>query len=540
MSHAVRLPCDEAAITCPSHVPAAAKAMGPRILAATILGSSLAFIDGTVVSVALPSIAREFQATGTELQWVVEAYALLLSALLLVGGSLGDRFGRRLVYALGVGLFTIASIACGFAPSVQWLILARSLQGIGGALLIPGALALISASFEPAERGRAIGTWSGFSGITAAIGPLLGGWLVDHSWRWAFFLNVPIAAIVLILLARVPESRDPGAKRLDPVGAILATLGLAGLVYGLIESSRSGWGHPEILIALGLGLAGVAAFVIFEARSRSPMLPLDLFRSSDFTGANALTLFLYGALACVFFFLPLDLIQVQGYSPLQAGAALLPFILILFFFSRWSGRLVERFGARRPLLIGPAIAAVGFLLLSLPGIGGSYWSTFFPGILILGMGMAVSIAPLTTAVMNAVGEEHAGIASGVNNAASRVAGLLSIALLGILLANVHGKELDRGMGALSLDAGIRREVLAEKDKLASAEPPRGIPAPQAEAIRRVIGAAFVAGFRAVARASAVLALAAVLCTWIWIGRGVPAARGNVVRSRLHTGRRLRR
>src|SRR5947207_4026167 len=239
MSHAVRLPCDEGAVRRGQRVvPPAAAAAGAWVLTATILGSSLAFIDGTVVSVALPAIAREFHATGAEVQWVVEAYALLLSALLLVGGSLGDRFGRRRVYALGIALFTLASIACGLAPSVRWLILARSLQGVGGALLVPGALALISASFEPAQRGRAIGTWSGFSGITAAIGPLLGGWLVNHSWRWAFFINVPLAAIVLFLLARVPESRDPRARRLDPWGAALATLGLGGLVFGLIESSR--------------------------------------------------------------------------------------------------------------------------------------------------------------------------------------------------------------------------------------------------------------------------------------------------------------
>jgi EmrB/QacA subfamily drug resistance transporter len=523
MSYAVRLPCDEAAIRsgqCARDAPAA----GPRVLAATILGSSLAFIDGTVVSVALPAIAREFRATGTEVQWVVEAYALLLSALLLVGGSLGDRFGRRRVYALGVALFTLASIACGLATSVRGLILARSLQGIGGALLIPGALALISASFTPGERGRAIGTWSGFSGITAAIGPLLGGWLVNHSWRWAFFLNVPIAAVVLLLLSRVPESRDPAARRLDPMGAALATLGLGGLVFGLIESSRLGWGHPEVLLALALGVLGLIAFVVFEARTKTPMLPLDLFRSADFTGANALTLFLYGALACVFFFLPLNLIQVQGYSPLQAGAALLPFIVILFLFSRWSGRLVERLGARRPLLAGPAVAALGFFLISLPGIGGSYWKTFFPGILVLGIGMAASIAPLTTAVMNAVGQDHAGIASGVNNAVSRAAGLLSIALLGILLSHVYGKNLERGIHALPLDPGTSRQVLADADKMAAAEPPRGIPEGESRAIRAAIAEAFVAGFRAVSRASAVLALGAVLCAWIWIGRAPRSSR----------------
>src|SRR5678816_4068170 len=242
MSHAVRLPCDESAIRCAPRVQAPAQRAGAWVLAATIIGSSLAFIDGTVVSVALPAIAREFSATGSEVQWVVEAYALLLSALLLVGGSMGDRFGRRQVYAWGISLFTVASIACGLAPSVSWLIVGRAVQGIGGALLVPGALALISASFGPEERGKAIGTWSGFSGITAAIGPLVGGWLVNHSWRWAFLLNVPLAAVVLLLLPRIPERRNPRARRLDFVGAGLVTLGLAGLVFGLIESSARGWG----------------------------------------------------------------------------------------------------------------------------------------------------------------------------------------------------------------------------------------------------------------------------------------------------------
>src|SRR5258705_11304278 len=477
MSHAVRLPCDEAAIRCLDRGPVSGRSAGSWVLAATVIGSSLAFIDGTVVTVALPSIAREFKATGAEMQWVVEAYSLLLSALLLVGGSLGDHFGRKRVYALGIALFTLASIACGFAHSTLTLILARSVQGAGGALLIPGALALISASFDPSERGRAIGPWSGFSGITAAIGPLLGGWLVNHSWRWAFFLNVPLAAIVLLLLTRVPESRNPDARGLDVAGSVLVTLGLGGIVFGLIESSRRGRGDPAVLVALAVGVVGLVSFVIVERRAASPMLPLSLFRSADFTGANMLTLFLYGALSCVFFFLPLNLIQVQGYSPLQAGASLLPFIVILFVLSRWSGGLVERFGPRRPLLIGPAVAAVGFFLLGLPGIGGSYWTTFFPGIFVLGLGMAVSIAPLTTTVMNAVGERNAGIASGVNNAVSRAAGLLSIAILGLLLSSVLGKELEH-------------------------------PSPDA----------FVGGFRAIALASVALALVSVLCTWIWIGK----------------------
>jgi len=494
-------------------------------MAATILGSSLAFIDGTVVSVALPSIAREFHANGAQVQWVVESYALFLSALLLVGGSLGDHFGRRRVYALGIGLFTLASAACGVAPSIGALILARSVQGIGAALLVPGSLAIISASFDPQDRGRAIGTWSGFSGITAALGPLLGGWLVGHSWRWAFFLNVPVAAVVLVLLARVPESRNPAARRLDPAGALLATLGLGGLVYGLIESSTRGWMDPRVLGSLAVGIAALAAFLAVEARVEAPMLPLGLFRYSDFTGANALTLFLYGALATVFFFLPLDLIQVHGYSPLQAGAALLPFIAIVFLLSRWSGGLVQRFGARRPLLLGPILAGAGFFLLGIPGTGGGYVTTFLPGIVVLGVGMALSIAPLTTAVMNAVGPEDAGIASGVNNAVSRAAGLLAIALLGILLANVHAGALRREVGALGMDDSVKERVIADHAKLAAEEAPPGLSPADAESIRGAIARAFVEGFRAVARASCVLALCAALCAWVWIGRGRSGAEG---------------
>ncbi len=519
MSHAARLPCEEGFIRSgAAGAQPASPAAAPWVLAATILGSSLAFIDGTVVTVAIPAIAREFSATAADVQWVVEAYALFLSALLLAGGALGDLLGRRRVFALGIVIFTIASAACGLAGSVLLLILARAVQGIGAALLVPGSLALIAASFDPEHRGRAIGTWSGFSGITAAIGPLVGGWLVSHSWRWAFFLNVPVAAGVLLLLRRVPESRNPHACRLDVPGAALVTAGLGGLVYGLIESSRRGWGDPSVIAALAVGSLAFAGFVLVEARSKEPMLPLDLFRSSDFTGANLLTLFLYGALGCALFYFPLDLIQVQGYSPLQAGAALLPFIAILFVLSRWSGGLVARLGARLPLVLGPILAALGFYLLSVPGIGGSYGTTYFPAVIVLGLGMAVSIAPLTTTVMNAVGEENAGVASGVNNAVSRTAGLLAIAVLGILLVAVFRGELSKRTSSLPLTPGQRAEVLAEGDKLAAAQPPADLTAGEASAVRRAVDESFVTGFRAVARASSALALLSAACAWAWIGR----------------------
>lgn len=408
------------------------------VLAATVLGSSLTFIDGSALGVALPAIQRDLGAGPAAVQWVSNAYLLTLGALVLIGGAAGDRFGRRQVFLIGVAIFALASVACGLAPSVELLIAGRAVQGIGAALLTPGALAVIGAVFPPEERGKAFGAWAGAGALFGMIGPLVGGWLADAAdWRFIFWINIPLAALTaLATLKAVPESRDADAKGLDWLGALLAMTGLAALTWALTAAPDLGWRDPWIVGGLAGGTALLAAFLWAEARETHPMMPLGLFRSPVFSGINLLTLLLYFALSGAMFFLPFDLIRVHGWSATKAGAAMLPFAVIMSLFSGAAGRLADRFGARLSLSVGPILAGVGLALLAIPAPGAGYVDGPLAGMTVLAIGMTLAVGPLTAAVMGAVEPGHTGVASGVNNAVARVAGLLAVALLGLVLSAV--------------------------------------------------------------------------------------------------------
>lgn len=469
-----------------------------RTLLVAILGSTMAFLDGSVVNVALPVIQRELGAAVDLTQWIVESYALFLASLVLVGGALGDRLGRKRVFLAGVVVFTAASVGCGAAPDARVLVAARAAQGIGAALLVPGSLALVSAAYPKEERGRAIGIWSMLTAVASAIGPIGGGAVVAHaSWRWVFFFNVPLAACVLALARRgVRETRDESASaHMDWAGAVLVTLALGAMTYALIDGgsglgSAGEWG----LLAAGVVLLGV--FVLHEARTREPMVSLSLFRNRTFAATNILTLLVYGALGAALFFVPFRLIQIEGYSPAAAGAALLPLVVAISVLSPMLGALASRIGARPLLAVGSLACAGGYALLAVPARGGgSYWATYFPGILTLGLGMGIVVAPLTTAVMGSVDDEHAGLASGVNNAVSRAAGLLALAALGLVLRARFDRVLDE-----RLPASVLAAVTSERAKLGAADL-----SAFDDTTRAAFADAYVAGFRALVLACAGLA-----------------------------------
>lgn len=515
-----RQPCDDGVIASRREMGDCGEAAGRWVLAAAILGSSISFIDGTVVNVALPVLQRELDATVGQTQWVVEAYALMLSALILVGGSLGDRFGRKRIFSLGVLIFGIASALCGLAQNADQLIIARGVQGIGAAMLVPGSLALISANFRKERRGRAIGTWSGLTAIAAGFGPVLGGWLVENfSWRWVFFINIPLVAAVLVITwLRVPESRDDEtAGRIDWTGAVLATLGLGGIVFALIESNSRGSGNPLVIASFVTGIAALICFVIVEARGKHPMVPLGLFRSPAFAGANLLTLLLYAGLGGLLFFLPFILIQVQGYAPTAAGGALVPFVVTMFVLGRWAGGLVDHYGSKMPLTIGPLIAAAGFALFAIPGAdAGSYWSSYFPAVMIMSIGMAIAVAPLTTTVMGAVDERHAGTASGINNAVSRTAGLIAVAVFGVVLLNAFERTFVKQINASQIPSDARQQLIQQSGSLAAVKIPNELSSDAKAAATIAIRNSFISGFRVVTLIAAILGAVSAVIAFLMI------------------------
>ncbi|MDJ0703465.1 MAG: MFS transporter [Leptolyngbyaceae cyanobacterium MO_188.B28] len=475
--------------------------VGHWVLFSTILASSMAFIDSSALNVALPTLQEDLQTSGAQLLWIVNSYLLMLAALILVGGSLGDKLGRKKVFMVGISVFILASLACGLTPNIEFLLGARIAQGIGGAMMIPGSLAIITATFGPEHRGRAIGTWSAATTMVTIAGPVIGGCLADIGlWRGVFLINLPIGLAALLMLHfKVPESRNEAAShKIDYPGAILATLGLAGLTYGFIALPDLGLTHPSVFVSLlGGGLALVGCGWV-EARSRHPMLPLHLFQSRTFSGANLLTLFLYGALNVGTFFLCLNLVQAQGYSQSIAGFADMPFALLLAGLSPWSGKLADRYGPRLSLIVGPTLAGVGFLLLAFVGLTqgpAEYWTTFFPGIFVFGLGMALTVAPLTTAVMGSAPMHYAGTASGINNAVARTAGALAIAMVGAMALFTFAQALTFHAADLHLSTEIKSALQAGAARLGQSLDLTDIAPEQVHMAETAVKLAFVDTFR---------------------------------------------
>jgi EmrB/QacA subfamily drug resistance transporter len=506
-----RPPCDAGIIRATPAFPAALSQRRKQLtLAATILGSSLAFIDGSVVNIALPAIQQALHADAASTQWIVNAYLLLLGALVLVGGSAADLYGRRRIFLLGIAIFTSASIACGLSPDITVLVVSRAVQGLGAALLTPASLAMLGATFDEHERSHAIGIWAGVGALTAAAGPVLGGWLVDQvSWRAIFLINVPLAiAAAGLAIFFACESRDDQAKPLDWNGAVAVAVGLAAITWGLGAIPSLGFRDKAVLGALGAGIASLLSFVAIEARSRErAMMPLSLYRSRNFSGTNMLTLLLYFALGGALYFLPFGLIRLGGYSATQAGAALLPFALIMGFGASFAGTVADRFGPRLSLTAGPIIAACGLALLAFADLGKSYWAGVFPAIGVLSIGMTITVPPLTSTVMASVGDARAGIASGVNNAIARVAGLFAVAALGAVLFASFSRHL-AGITPAGANDALNAVLAGRVEVVAGAT------------------AAFDRALRTVILVAAVCAALGGIAGWLWVRPSDPAEPRN--------------
>lgn len=520
----MKRPCDEAAIRAVRAGDCAAQDK-VWVLVGTILASSIAFIDESVVNIALPAMEKDLGASVAVIQWIVSAYTLCLAALLLIGGATGDRYGRRRAFVAGMTIFAGTSLWCGLAGDIAQLLAARAVQGVGAALMIPCSLAIIGATFNEAERGKAIGTWAGVTSIAAAVGPLLGGWIVDHtSWRAIFLIN-PVLAVptIWIALRHIPESRDPQATgMLDWRGAVLSFSGLGLLVFGLIALPSWGWRNVTVVASIAIGIALLVAFVIVEMRSRHPMMPPALFRSPTFSGVNLLTLLLYTALGGAFFFLPFALMQVHGHSATIAGASFLPFTIIMGGLSRWSGGLIDRVGARLPLMIGPAICAAAYVLFAIADTASSYAVGFLLPICVLSLGMVVTVAPLTTAVINAVPPTQTGVASGINNSVAAVATLLAVAIFGALALGVHDRSLDRQTAAATPD--ISRAVGAARGQFVIEPALAGLQGEERARAATILRSSLADGIGAAMVLAAALSLAAALCAGLTIPAGRNKAR----------------
>jgi EmrB/QacA subfamily drug resistance transporter len=482
------------------------------VLVVTIVGSSLAFIDGAVVSLALPEIQTEFHASAGDVAWIVELYTLVLGALMLLGGALGDRYGRKRVFILGTALFAAGSIGCAFAWSIPSMLFSRTFQAIGGMLFVPASLAILGDHFSGDARGRAIAAWSAFGSLTSLLGPALGGVLIDaFGWRSVFWINVPLAIFVMVFAMRhVSESRDDRApEHLDWLGAALATAGLGAMTYGTILASTAGWRALAVDASIFGGAALLVVFAIHERRTREPLVPPDIFRSQTFAVINLSTLFLYGALSATLYELPFVMIQAHGYSPLQTALGMLPFGVSIIVLARFAPGFAKRYGVRNVLTAGPAIVAVGFVLLALLASLPSYWIGFFPGILVAGFGMGITVAPLTTTVINAADPRHVGVASGINNAVSRIAGLLAVAALTVLVTNLYWSSMQRSLTTMDATPAMRATATAQRDRLGGAHFKNS-------AMQRDSIVAFEMGFAGVALASALFAALAALADRIGI------------------------
>ncbi len=480
---------------------------GKLILSATILASGMAFLDGSVVGIAIPTIQAKLNATITGIQWIVNGYTLMLCSLILISGALGDKFGRKKIFMYGIGLFILSSFLCSISQSINQLVIFRIIQGIGGAMMVPGSLSIINISFEEKYRGFAIGIWSGFAGGVAALAPLVGGWLVQtFGWPSIFYINIPLGIIALILaLKYVPESKDNESTKIDVIGSLLIFLSLLGLAWGLISVPDLGWNNPRIIGSLGGGIIAFIWFIIVQRKSKHPLVPFSIFKSPLVVGSNLATLCLYFALSGVIFFLILNLQQVQHYSPIIAGLSMLPSILLITFLSGFGGKIADKIGPRLPMIVGPLIVAVGMALLVIPGTHADYFTQIFPGLVLFGLGMSLVIAPLTKSALT-VESKYSGAASGVNNAVARIAGLLAVALLGLIVVSLFEGQLNQKVMSSTMNSVAKHAIMIQQDKLGGIQIPSSFSLQTKELAQNAIDDSFIYGFRWAMGINAFLAL----------------------------------